>query len=711
MSLERRIRNALQLPKKGEAYELQAGLVSQYAFERKDAIQRVIAQMTLGKDVSGLFPDVLKNIATHDIEQKKLVYLYLINYAKSHPDLCILAVNTFVQDSENQNPLVRALAIRTMGCIRVDKIIPYLMEPLRRGLKDESPYVRKTAAIGVSKLHDLDPQTCIEDGFLSSLQELITDPNAMVIANAVSALAEIQETNPSSEALVINSETISTLLTALNECSEWGRISLLSSLAHYKASSVAEAEHICERVTPQFQHANTSVVLSAIRAILAHIDSVNQELQASLVSKMAPSLVSFASTPPEVQYVAFRSINLILQKYPTLLSKHLPVFFCKYNDPPYLKVEKLNLLVQIVDFDNYEALLQELKEYAVEVDIDFVRRAIQAIAQMAIKIDTATTKCIEALLDIASVGQDYAVEEVVSVMKDIVRRYPSTETTVGYLMKFFPRLEAPEPRLSIAFISGEFCDTNPECLSIIASMIESFDQESPVVQMQILTAAVKAKLKDADNGNQLNLDGLFKKIEKGNHNPDLRDRAFMYSRIISAGIEIAKLIIASDHLHIDTITPDLPVRLRNEFLRDLACLSAVYQKPVYSFLESKEVDVDKVFLQAQQEQKELAVESSDNGNIGNLLDIDFSDPMPADEPTGPKGSAFDDLLSLGSLSTTLPPVNGKALDTLTSSSSPVGSGTTTSGTQSNPFGSDLFGLGTQEPKVREPASHDLVDLL
>lgn len=34
--------------------------------------------MTLGKDVSSLFPDVLKNIATNDLEQKKLVYLYLM---------------------------------------------------------------------------------------------------------------------------------------------------------------------------------------------------------------------------------------------------------------------------------------------------------------------------------------------------------------------------------------------------------------------------------------------------------------------------------------------------------------------------------------------------------------------------------------------------------------------------------------------------------
>ena len=53
--------------------------------------------MTVGKDVSGLFPDVLKNMQTDDLEQKKLVYLYLMNYAKTQPELVILAVNTFVK--------------------------------------------------------------------------------------------------------------------------------------------------------------------------------------------------------------------------------------------------------------------------------------------------------------------------------------------------------------------------------------------------------------------------------------------------------------------------------------------------------------------------------------------------------------------------------------------------------------------------------------
>lgn len=60
---------------------------------------QVIASMTVGKDVSALFPDVVNCMQTDNLELKKLVYLYLMNYAKSHPDMAIMAVNTFVKVS------------------------------------------------------------------------------------------------------------------------------------------------------------------------------------------------------------------------------------------------------------------------------------------------------------------------------------------------------------------------------------------------------------------------------------------------------------------------------------------------------------------------------------------------------------------------------------------------------------------------------------
>lgn len=84
------------------------------------------------------------------------------------------------QDCEDPNPLIRALAVRTMGCIRVDKITEYLCEPLRKCLKDEDPYVRKTAAVCVAKLHDINSQLVEDQGFLDLLRDLLSDSNPMV---------------------------------------------------------------------------------------------------------------------------------------------------------------------------------------------------------------------------------------------------------------------------------------------------------------------------------------------------------------------------------------------------------------------------------------------------------------------------------------------------------------------------------------------------
>ena len=88
--------------------------------------------------------------------------------------------SVLLQDCEDSNPLIRALAVRTMGCIRVDKITEYLCEPLRKCLKDEDPYVRKTAAVSVAKLHDINAQLVEDQGFLDLLKDLLSDSNPMV---------------------------------------------------------------------------------------------------------------------------------------------------------------------------------------------------------------------------------------------------------------------------------------------------------------------------------------------------------------------------------------------------------------------------------------------------------------------------------------------------------------------------------------------------
>jgi vesicle coat complex subunit len=81
--------------KRGEIPELQEQLNAAKFENKREAVKKVIAAMTVGKDVSSLFPHVVKCMVTTNVELKKLVYLYIINYAKSQPDLALMAVNSF----------------------------------------------------------------------------------------------------------------------------------------------------------------------------------------------------------------------------------------------------------------------------------------------------------------------------------------------------------------------------------------------------------------------------------------------------------------------------------------------------------------------------------------------------------------------------------------------------------------------------------------
>ena len=72
--------------------------------------------------------------------------------------------------------------------------------------------------------------------------------------------------------------------------------------------------------------------------------------------------VTLLSTAPEVQWVALKNIQLILQKKPEALSTEMRVFFCKYNDPPYVKIEKLDIMIKLATEKNIDTLLSELKE-------------------------------------------------------------------------------------------------------------------------------------------------------------------------------------------------------------------------------------------------------------------------------------------------------------------------------------------------------------
>ncbi|RDX49052.1 Adaptor protein complex beta subunit [Lentinus brumalis] len=689
-------------PRKGENFELAADLNSEYKEKRKDAIKRVIANMTVQKDVSGLFPDVLKNMQTDDLEQKKLVYLYLMNYAKTQPELVILAVNTFVKDTDDPNPLVRALAIRTMGCLRAEKIIDYLCDPLQKCLKDDNPYVRKTAALCVAKLYDLKPELVNENGFLDQLRDMIADSNPMVVANTVAALSDIHAAAVASGApkdtFAINTEIVNKLLVALNECSEWGRVAILNALSRYTAEDAGESEHICERVVPQFQHANASVVLTAIKVIMIHMRGITSEnLTKTLIRKMAPPLVTLLSNPPEVQWVALRNINLLLQKRPDILTNEMRVFFCKYNDPLYVKVEKLDIMVRLANEHNVDPLLSELKEYAQEVDVDFVRRSIKVIGQTAIKIDEAAERCVNVLLELIGTRVSYVVQEAVVVMKDVFRKYPSTyEGVIPTLCANLDELDEPEAKASLIWIIGEYAKKIDNADELLGIFVDTFTEESYPVQLQTLTAVVKLYLQKPESSQAL-VQKVLNTATKDCDSPDVRDRAYIYWRLLSTDPGAAKAVVLAVRPPITLPRTTVSPALLEELLGEIPLLASVYHKPAETFVGRGRISADSVQRKATDDRlaTQKALQTVAAGQQAENL-LDFSDDVPNEgQPSGLAATTV--LASTPAAANLLAGTSSNPLDDLVSIFGGANLGASSTPASSNPMGGFGFGASPLTP--------------
>lgn len=545
-------------------------------------------------------------------------------------------MNTFIKDSDDPNPLIRALSIRTMGCLKVEKIFDYLMDPLKKCLKDDDPYVRKTSALCVGKLFDLNPSTAIDNGLLNTLQDLLSDRNPMVVANAVAALSDISESSIQKNNVIFNSSALLKLLAALNECTEWGQTCILSTLADYKPATIQEASDIVERVIPRLQHINASVVLAAVKLLMVYLNlDLNEEITSIIVKKLTPPLVTLLSAEPEIQYVVLRNINLILQKRSDILNNEIRIFFTKYNDPPYIKMEKLEIIVKLASASNIDEVLSELKEYANEVDIAFVRKSVQAIGRCAIRISTDSDKCVKLLIELLSLGVGHITQEVVVVMKDIFRKYPHKyEGFIKDMCSNLDILVEADSKTALIWIIGEYSTQIPNAIELLEHFLESFKHESSMVQLQLITTSIKLFLKKPGSMQEI-VQRVLKIATEQIENPDIRDRSYIYGRLLANSSETARITVLSEKDPIESEQNLISDALLNELIPNIGNLSSVLHKSPALLSRTTYLDIN-AFRDPGADDEAIdaaiiieAAKAAGGVLIENLLDLDFGDnPSP-----------------------------------------------------------------------------------
>ena len=565
-------------------------LISLKVDRQKTAIKKIISAMTIGRDVSKLFPHVVKCIITPNLELKKLVYLYIINYARVKPLETLLAVNALKRDASdfNGNPLTRALAVRTMGCLGVEEIMQFLCDPLKDALNDKDPYVRKTGALCVAKIYDINPQLAEDQfGFLDKIKEMLEEEtNAMVLANCISALIEISTTK-GKDILEINWSKCRHLMSALHENNEWTQIYLLEGISRYSPTKQDEINEMIERIIPCVSHSNAGVVLSVIKILIKLLDLVeNPETIRSVCKKITPSLVTLLSSEPEIQYVALKNINILIQKRPIIFEKDIKIFFSSFTEPLYNKLEKLEIIYKLVSMNNIDIVLNELKEYASDVDIKFVRRSVKLIGQCAIKLEKAAQRCVETLVELVKTQVSFVIQEAIIALKDIFRRYPNTfEGAMAIINENLRTLDDPEAKAALIWIIGEYSDRIEGAENQLIKFIDNLKEEPYVIQINILDSATKTFLKCQSEESYNILNQVFDFCTKECEDPDVRDRGYMYYRLMTIDPQLASKIIVNDKPRINEDVSGFDDNLLAILMDNLGTMATIYEKPPEAFVK------------------------------------------------------------------------------------------------------------------------------
>ena len=550
---------------------------------KKVALKKIVANMTMNNnDMIMLFDDVVAQMTIPSLDIKKMCYLYITNYAPKKQGESLAALRPLREDLSNENPLVRALALRTMSSIYVREFVEKTIEPLKKLMKDPDAYVRKTAAMCVAKLYDHAPKIVEKSDLIDRLNSMLRDGNPTVISNALAALVDIWNRSNNVK-LSLDYNNASNIVQILPDCSEWGQTYILEALTSYVPQDTSEALFLAERIAPRLSHSNSAVVLTAMRVLLYLFNYIEDEHAiATLCTKLSPPLVTLLSKGPEIQYLTLRNALLILQRRPEVLRNDVRVFFCKYNDPIYVKVTKLELIFMLADENNIQQVLAELREYATEIDVHFVRKSVRAIGKLAIKIESAAQSCINTLLDLVANKVSYIVQEATVVIRNIFRKYPNRfEGIISILCEHLDSLDEPEAKAAMIWIIGQYADRIDNSEVLLDDFLFSFKEETYDVQLALLTATVKLFILRPAAGSELVPKVLKWATEETDH-PDLRERGFFYWRLLSYNNgSYAKQIVMGPKPPITAESEKLDPVTLEEMCLNVGSLATVYLKPVH----------------------------------------------------------------------------------------------------------------------------------
>ncbi|KAK9374474.1 adaptin N terminal region-domain-containing protein [Lipomyces chichibuensis] len=569
--------------------DVQRYLNSRHEKEKLVGMKAIATMMSKGQDVTEYFPDVVKNSAAQTLEVRKLVYIYLLRYGQQESDLALLSINAIQKSLGDQNPQIRAMAIKVLSGIKVPSIAPIILLGIRKSIVDMSAIVRRSAAVAIGKCFELDKSNL--ETLVGYLATLLADKSFYVVGSAVQTFVNICP-----DRLYMLHANYRRYCNMLADIEEWGQVCVLDMLTRYvrvyvpKGSMVKkqkdsfysddeesgrEAEEqqedfvidpdlelLLAAAKPLLQSRNSAVVLAAVNLFNALVPEAD-------LSFLGPPLVRLLSRPSEIQYVVLSNIAVLAIQNNELFAPYLKYFYVFPSDTPDMAKLKIEALTLSCSESTVSEVLSELQYYATSVDKFLVAEAVRAIGRCAQISNEIARRCLRWLLKQIHSTDHTLVGESLTVIRYIIQLSPKDHIkTVAKLAVALDSATVSLARASIIWLVGEFAGIARYIApDVLRKCAKNFTEEDESTKLQIVLLAAKlysyyveekpVQEDHAQEDQQLEptikppadpMDLLFDYImllARYDTSYDLRDRARLYKSVLSnqSTAPIAKLLL------------------------------------------------------------------------------------------------------------------------------------------------------------------------
>ncbi|KAF6073898.1 adaptor related protein complex 4 subunit beta 1 [Phyllostomus discolor] len=358
---------------------------------------------------------------------------------------------------------------------------------------------------------------------------------------------------------------------------QWGQAEVLNFLLRYQPRSEEELFDILNLLDGFLKSSSPSVVMGATKLFLILAKQFPHVQTDVLVRVKGPLLAACSSESRELCFVALCHVRQILHSLPGHFSGHYKKFFCSYSEPHYIKLKKVEVLCELVNDENVQQVLEELRGYCTDVSADFAQAAISAIGGVA---RTYTDQCVQILTELLGLRQEHLTTVVVQTFRDLVWLCPQcTDAVCQALPGCEDTIQDSEGKQALIWLLGVHGERIPNAPYVLEDFAENVKSETfPAVKMELLTALLRlflsrpAECQDA-------LGRLLCYCIEEEKDMAVRDRGLFYYRLLLAGVDEAKRVLCSPKSDPSLgLLEDQAERPVNSWASDFNTLVPVYGK-------------------------------------------------------------------------------------------------------------------------------------